>query len=128
MRVTSFRSRSVAGTAGYNTSKEYQGRDGRIDDEYKEIIYFTSSAFRQNAGITRHKETVTRDFINHPALEAARKYTVDPLGLQTGRYCCERTRSNYHVAELSCGKGRTALQLNPTFPSRYKLTSRGSEN
>jgi len=46
MRVTSFRSRSVAGTAGYNTSKEYQGRDGKIDDEYKEIIYFTSSAFR----------------------------------------------------------------------------------
>jgi hypothetical protein len=46
MHVTPFRSPSVADTEVYNTSKEYQGRDGKSDDEYKEIIYFTSLAFR----------------------------------------------------------------------------------
>ena len=46
MNVTPFRSSSVASTAMYKTSKEYQGRDGKNDDEDKEIIYFTSLAFR----------------------------------------------------------------------------------
>jgi hypothetical protein len=46
MDVTPFRSHSVAVSSVYKASEEDQGRDGKSDDEDKEIIYFTSLAFR----------------------------------------------------------------------------------